>query len=179
MSAQYLITPTRVATQVGQEDGQFFQIVKVINFLNSNLISYLNFILISAICSGADVTGKTIKTNCELNGKTVSCNQQHLVGTVAFIECGPFYDMPKELSHLSKKLTCQSSGSWDKLALRCLPRCGRITQLSTAYVVNGRKAKNIGEVPWTAAIYKRDVLICGGSIISERLIKNHADSLIV
>lgn len=127
---------------------------------------------ISAICSGADVTGKTIKTNCELNGKTVSCNQQHLVGTVAYIECGPYYDMPKDLSHLSKKLTCQSTGSWDKLALRCIPRCGRITQLSTAYVVNGRKAKNIGEVPWTAAIYKRDVLICGGSIISERFKMN-------
>lgn len=76
--------------------------------------------------------------------------------------------MPKDSSHLSKKLTCQSTGNWDKLALRCLPRCGRVTQQSTAYVVNGRKAKNIAEVPWTAAIYKRDVLICGGTIISER-----------
>lgn len=82
--------------------------------------------------------------------------------------------MPKESSHLSKKLTCQNSGSWDKLALRCVPRCGRVTQLSTAYVVNGKKAKNIGEVPWTAAIYKRSVLICSGSIISERLIVSAA-----
>lgn len=61
-----------------------------------------------------------------------------------------------------------TTGSWDKLALRCEPRCGRITQLSKAYVVNGVRAKNIGEVPWTAAIYKRDILICGGSIISEK-----------
>lgn len=114
------------------------------------------------------MTGRTIKTICELNGDVVPCNQKHIVGTIAYIECGSFYDMPKEASHLSRKLTCQTTGSWDKLALRCEPRCGRITQLSTAYVVNGRKAKNIGEVPWTAAIYKRDILICGGSIISER-----------
>jgi hypothetical protein len=126
------------------------------------------FITFLAICSGADITGRTIKTICELNGKNIPCNQQHITGTVAYIECGSFYDMPKEFSHLSKKLTCQSSGSWDKLALRCIPRCGRVTQVATAYVVNGKKAKNIGEVPWTAAIYKRDVLICGGSIISER-----------
>jgi len=41
-------------------------------------------------------------------------------------------------------------------------------------VVNGRKAKNIAEVPWSAAIYKRDTLICGGSIISERLVVSAA-----
>lgn len=123
---------------------------------------------VSAICSGADITGRTIKTNCELNGKSVDCKQQHIVGTIAYIQCGSYYDMPKVSSHLSKTLTCLPTGSWDKLALRCEPRCGRITQVATAYVVNGRKAKNIGEVPWTAAIYKRDVLICGGSIISER-----------
>lgn len=121
-----------------------------------------------AICSGADVTGRTIKTICELNGKNVPCNQQQIAGTIAYIECGSYYDMPKESSHLSKKLTCLQTGSWDKLALRCEPRCGRITQVAKAYVVGGVKAKNIGEVPWTAAIYKRDVLICGGSIISER-----------
>lgn len=121
-----------------------------------------------AICSGADVTGKTIKTICELNGNNVPCNQQHIVGTVAYIQCGSYYDPPQDSSHFSKKLTCLSSGGWDKIALRCEPRCGRITQLATAYVINGKKAKNIAEVPWTAAIYKRETLICGGSIISER-----------
>lgn len=105
---------------------------------------------------------------CELNGKNLPCDQQHIAGTIAYIECGSFYEKPVNASHLSKKLTCQSSGSWDKVALRCVPKCGRVTQLSTAYVVNGRKAKNIAEVPWAAAIYKRDTLICGGSIISEK-----------
>lgn len=36
---------------------------------------------------------------------------------------------PKDSSHLSKKLTCLPSGDWDKVALRCEPRCGRITQV--------------------------------------------------
>lgn len=109
-----------------------------------------------------------------MNGKIVPCNQQHIIATIAYIECGPYYDMPSDTSHLSKKLTCQSSGSWDKLALRCIPRCGRITQVATAYVVHGKKAKNIAEVPWSVAIYKRDILICGGSIISEKLVVSAA-----
>lgn len=98
------------------------------------------------------------------------CNQQHIVGTVAYITCGSYYDFPSESSYLSQKLTCLSTGVWDKVAIRCKPRCGRVTQSATAYVVGGKKAKNIAEVPWTAAIYKRDVLICGGTIISEKLV---------
>jgi hypothetical protein len=82
--------------------------------------------------------------------------------------------MSYDQRHLKTKIlcsrTCLSSGSWDKIALRCQPRCGRITQQATAYVVNGRKAKHVGEVPWAAAVYKRGILICGGSIISERSI---------
>ena len=100
----------------------------------------------------------------------VPCNQQHRAGTIATLQCGSFYDMPKDAKHLSKKLTCLSSGSWDKLALRCVPRCGRVTQTATAYVVGGKRAKNVAEVPWAAAIYKRDILICGGTILSEKLI---------
>lgn len=82
--------------------------------------------------------------------------------------------MPSQSSHLSQKLTCLSTGDWDKVAIRCTPRCGRVTQSATAYVVGGKKAKNIAEVPWAAAIYKRDVLICGGTIISEKLILSAA-----
>jgi secreted trypsin-like serine protease len=78
--------------------------------------------------------------------------------------------MPSETSHFSQKLTCQSTGGWDKVALRCSPRCGRVTQAATAYVVNGKKAKNIAEVPWSAAIYRRDILICSGTILSEKLV---------
>jgi hypothetical protein len=48
--------------------------------------------------------------------------------------------------HLSQKLTCLSTGSWDKIALRCTPKCGRVTQAATAYVVGGKKAKNVAEV---------------------------------
>lgn len=82
--------------------------------------------------------------------------------------------MPSESSHLSQKLTCLSTGVWDKVALRCKPRCGRVTQSATAYIVGGKKAKNIAEVPWAAAIYKRDVLICGATIISEKLVLSAA-----
>lgn len=79
-----------------------------------------------------------------------------------------------ETSHLSQKLTCLSTGGWDKVALRCSPRCGRVTQSATAYVVGGKKAKNVAEIPWTAAIYKRDTLICSGTIISEKLVVSAA-----
>ncbi|XP_070504718.1 modular serine protease-like [Chironomus tepperi] len=124
------------------------------------------------ICSGADVIGRTIKTVCEVNDKFVPCNQQHVVGTIAHITCGAYYEMPdlNVTKHLSQKLTCLSTGSWDKIALRCSPKCGRVTQAATAYVIGGKKAKNVAEVPWVAAIYKRDYLICGGTIISERLV---------
>lgn len=60
------------------------------------------------------------------------------------------------------------------MALRCKPRCGRVTQSATAYVVGGKKAKNVAEIPWAAAIYKRDMLICSGTIISEKLITSAA-----
>lgn len=36
--------------------------------------------------------------------------------------------------------------------------------------MGGRKAKDVAEVPWSAAIYKRNSLICGGTIISEKLV---------
>jgi hypothetical protein len=124
-----------------------------------------------AICSGADVTGRTIKTICELNDKVVSCNQQHIVGTVAYITCGSYYDMPSVTkTYLSQKLTCLSNGNWDGIALRCTPKCGRVTSFAQAYVINGRKATNVSEVPWVAAVYKRKTLICGATIITEKLV---------
>lgn len=129
MSARGLTIQTTVTTRVGPENGQISLNVKV-RWIAKEKISKIKFKLLSlAICSGADITGRTIKTVCELNGNVVPCNQQHIVGTEAFIKCGPYYDMPTDASHLSKKLTCLSSGSWDKLALRCEPRCGRITQV--------------------------------------------------
>lgn len=104
--------------------------------------------LFKAICSGADVIGRTIKTICEVNDKFVPCNQQHVVGTIAHITCGSYYEMPNlnVSKHLSQTLTCLSTGSWDKIALRCTPKCGRVTQAATAYVVGGKKAKNVAEV---------------------------------
>jgi Trypsin len=100
----------------------------------------------------------------------VKCDQPQQVGTIARIRCGPYYDMPKNLGYFSQKLTCQSTGTWDKVAIRCTPRCGRVTQAATAYVINGKKAKNVAEVPWVAAVYKRDYVICSGTILSEKLI---------
>lgn len=116
---------------------------------------FLKFSQIPAICSGADVTGRTIKTICEINDKFIPCNQQHIVGTIAHITCGSFYQMPNltENSYLSQKLTCLSTGSWDKIALRCVPKCGRITQAATAYIVGGKKAKNVAEVRKNVGIF--------------------------
>lgn len=48
--------------------------------------------------------------------------------------------------HLSQTLTCLSTGSWDNIALRCTPKCGRVTQAATAYVIGGKKVKNVAEV---------------------------------
>lgn len=61
-------------------------------------------LIFPAICSGADITGRTIRSICEFNGKIVTCNQQHQVNTIALVQCGSHYDPPKDSSHLSKKL---------------------------------------------------------------------------
>lgn len=117
--------------------------------------------------------GTTIISECfsqRDDNPNFSCNRSHTVGTVARITCKGQYSLPKDAKYDQQILTCLSSGSWDQVTVRCVPLCGRVTQVSTPYVVGGRRAKNVAEVPWSAAIYKRNNLICGGTIISERLV---------
>ena len=50
-------------------------------------------------------------------------------------------------------------GNWDRAAASCLPKCGLI-----------KENKNGIQVPWNVAIYKNELFICGGTIISEKVV---------
>lgn len=70
-------------------------------------------------------------------------------------------------------LTCRSDGKWNYSTFKCEPICGVQTPKAQQFIVQGHEA-NITEAPWNVAIYKTSgfgkELICGGTIITERIV---------
>lgn len=127
---------------------------------------------ISELCPAIFVLGRTIKTDCEKNGIGIACEGPLTPGTLANIKCKNGYRLP-DRTDLHSTLHCTESGDWDYPPFRCSPLCGKPTAKAVPYVVNGRDT-DIAEVPWHVAIYRSEVLICGGSILTEKLIVSAA-----
>jgi hypothetical protein len=127
---------------------------------------------ISEFCTGVQVMGRTIRTDCDRKGVSIPCDDAQPPGTVATIKCRSGYRLP-DRSDLRFTLTCTESGDWDYPPFRCTPRCGAPTAKAKPYVVSGRDA-DIAEVPWHVAIYRSNVLICGGTIITEKIVVSAA-----
>jgi hypothetical protein len=115
----------------------------------------------------------TVRTKvvCEFkNREIVNCSDP-FDGTIAKFKCAQFYE---EKSLNLDPLLCVN-GTWSRPAPKCVPVCGQKSNPSATLIVNGSTAFK-GEFPWQAAIYERgespetNVLICSGTLISERII---------
>jgi hypothetical protein len=121
-------------------------------------------------CSSIQNTVRT-KVVCEFkNREIVNCTDP-FDGTIAKFKCAQFYE---EKSLNLDPLLCVN-GTWSRPAPKCVPVCGQKSNPSATLIVNGSTAFK-GEFPWQAAIYERgespetNVLICSGTLISERII---------
>jgi secreted trypsin-like serine protease len=113
----------------------------------------------------------TTKVVCSFETKETDNCTDPVDGTLAKFKCAPFYE---EKSINLGPLLCVD-GTWSKPPPKCVPVCGQKSTPSAALIVKGDIA-NKGEFPWQVAIYRRrgnpetKQLICGGTLISERII---------
>lgn len=108
---------------------------------------------------------------CKLDERKVDCDQAMAPGTKALVKCNDFYTNQKELSYFTT--VCGSDGKWSQQVTSCIPKCGEPNPEGVTFVSFGTEAK-YGEFPWHAGIYRlidgSYQQVCGGSIISERVI---------
>jgi secreted trypsin-like serine protease len=112
----------------------------------------------------------TTKVVCLFNTKETDHCTDPVDGTLAKFTCAPFYE---EKGINLAPLLCVD-GTWSRPPPKCVPVCGQKSIPSTALIVKG-DTTNKGEFPWQVAIYQRrglepNQLICGGTLISERII---------
>ena len=118
-------------------------------------------IIVAEFCPGRSVVDHTMESQCLHKFKKVPCGViSHEEGTEVTMHCKPGYNSVGNES--VARLTCQPNGTWDEAAPVCRPTCG---------LINGQ-TKSIA--PWHVAIYRKDSYICGGSIVSDRVVISSA-----
>ena len=128
----------------------------------------------------------SISTFCHRDDEEISCFDHLLPGTIATILC--HFGYVKPTSGIHRELTCLPSGEWSHQVHQCLPNCGVVSRYSTKLLIGGSfwifffefsfkfsfkssaKPTNVTEVPWHVGIYQNKEQICGGTIISERIV---------
>lgn len=104
---------------------------------------------------------------CKRDGIQISCNENLFQHDVAIIQCKQGYSNLD--SNFQSEIECMPSGRWSHPIFECVPSCGRVIKKATALIIRGAET-NAAEFPWNVAIYRDNLLICGGTIISERVI---------
>lgn len=107
-----------------------------------------------------------------MNGVAVSCEQNHKPGTQVQVHCKTGYTI-NELPVTPNHFTCLNDGKWNHPTYRCYAVCGLQTPVGTQYISYGHKA-GVSEAPWNVAVYRNNELICGATIISERIVLSAA-----
>lgn len=128
--------------------------------------------LLLELCSKSEITGPTIQPHCQRDGATVECEEKIPPGTTATIQCKTGYRMPS-MQNIHKDLICLPSGGWDYEALKCEPVCGVIASRAKYLIADGTDIE-INEAPWHVAVYKSNVFVCAGTLISEKVILSSA-----
>jgi hypothetical protein len=119
-------------------------------------------------CSNEYLNGKTINIICMRERIEVPCDQDLFQNDVAHIKCKVGYVYPRN-GIIKSEIECLPNGKWSGAVFECNPDCGRTTKKSKPLIVNGIDA-NASDFPWNAAIYLQTTLICGGSVITERIV---------
>ena len=109
---------------------------------------------------------------CKLNGIAVACDQNHAPGTQVDVQCQTGYTIRAVLVTPSK-YTCLNTGRWNHQVYKCFGICGLQTPVGQQFIADGYKA-GISEAPWNVAVYRNQELICGGTILTERIILSAA-----
>lgn len=127
-------------------------------------------------CDPNAISGITILPNCyrreDNRVDDVGCRLPVDPGTYATINCRQGYERTEDFQAL---ISCGEDGRWSPEPGRCKQICGEEGSQGRPFVVGGYES-NIAEVPWQAGIYMKRtadgdfVHICGGSIISARLV---------
>ncbi|XP_031353875.1 modular serine protease-like [Photinus pyralis] len=113
----------------------------------------------------------TTKVTCKHGDKILDNCDNPVHNTVAVFECEPFHEMP-ELS-LNPDILCLN-GSWDYPVPQCLPVCGHKRPKNVPHLV-GDVTEKKSDYPWHVAVFNAtNDNICGGSIISQRLVLSAA-----
>lgn len=129
-----------------------------------NIICHRTIVL----CPKEGIHGLTITPRCERDGNPVQCNEKEFFsGTIATLDCKVGYKMPDH--HVFRELICDDFGKWNHNAFACDPQCGIITPRAASRMFQGEEASS-NEFPWHVGIYRHDEHICGGSIISEKIV---------
>ncbi|XP_044736669.1 uncharacterized protein LOC123298642 [Chrysoperla carnea] len=116
---------------------------------------------------------------CKHDGKVIPC-EQACDGTVANIKCKEAFEIQNFIYQPYNGIQCNTSGNWSNDLFDCNPECGTLIPKAQALVIKGYTAAK-GEFPWHAGIYRQDSSedeyfeqICGGTLISERVIVSAA-----
>lgn len=125
----------------------------------------------SKFCNPQVLNRTTTQAVCKYKKNTINCNDFILPGTTADIRCQYGYVEPDTQVY---SITCLETGDWDNKPYPCVPVCGS-TPLAQKEFIFGGYETTITNVPWQAAIYKKNAAaryehICGGSIVTAKLI---------
>ena len=103
--------------------------------------------------------------NCKLNGKAIACDQNLALGTQVDVQCKTGYTI-RAVPVTPNQNTCLDTGRWNHQVYKCFSVCGQL-------IADGNKDK-ISKAPWNVAVYRNQELICGGTILTERIILSAA-----
>jgi secreted trypsin-like serine protease len=123
-------------------------------------------------CPSDVLVGQTITITCKRQGIIVPCDEYIFAHDTADIQCKPGYEYPT-VAGIRTRIECKQNGKWSAPIFECVPACGRVTKKAKALVIHGSET-NLSEFPWNVAIYQSNVLVCGGSILSERVVLSAA-----
>ncbi|KAG5675846.1 hypothetical protein PVAND_005716 [Polypedilum vanderplanki] len=123
-------------------------------------------------CPSDVLKGQTITFTCYRENFLIPCDDYIFANDTAQINCKPGYEYP-QVSGIQTKIECKRNGKWSAPIFECVPKCGRVTKKAKALVIHGSDTE-ILEFPWNIAIYHSNILICSGSILSERIVLSAA-----
>ncbi|XP_063919441.1 uncharacterized protein LOC135134643 isoform X2 [Zophobas morio] len=114
------------------------------------------------------VSTPTMHVTCVYREKEIENCTEPVEGTIAKFRCAPFYE---DLQLKKRPVHICNDGTWDQPLPECEPICGQKTVEATQLIVGGSNVTK-GDYPWNVALYtKKDkLLICGGSLISRRIV---------
>ncbi|XP_065210345.1 modular serine protease-like [Planococcus citri] len=115
----------------------------------------------------------SVDLRCTYRGSEIECDGNLLPGTKVRPTCKPLHTH-EGAAPTYEEITCKQDGKWDHALFSCRPDCGTPFSNAEPLIAFG-EPEEYGDSPWHVAIYnEKNVLICGGTIISPHLVATAA-----